>query len=537
MADDCYDQGPRARGEEDITVVPHLLQDTTVVLDVLLSAVLDPALLVGLLNILVIDEPDVHLVTDDAVAPGDDDHDQGITAVIDPGVDANLFVITDREAPLSSAAKQRTVASIEIKDPFFDGSLEMIVRDWHKEHGIDIIYCKHEEFLLRIANLRKLLGIKEGLQPENTVTFRDKVAMKKRAAASQFPVPKYQRIYSPSCLLSFIDCVGLPVIVKPTLGCAPFGVRILRTMTDVTKYLRTDFFAFLRTSLTSEAGQFDMAGQMIAEAYLETATMHHVNGLVDQGKLVAVWPFQCVRSYLNLAQGVAAGSLALVPGDAEYAPIIDATSRLLKCYDLPSRFAFHLEMFRVPSVAAARHQLDNAPVCASDQSRYVLCELGARPPSASLPAMISAHIGSSLDELDFRFSAGLSYSLPALSAQALAASRVGDLLIPPRRYARIVHMPKASAFPTELKRHGVQYVPIAEDGLEYSTYAIDTKPSVARMVARGGMSVEGMTAKLMEAERWFASQIVYEPLGECKGKDGEKKEGLNGSSSNGSSQY
>ncbi|KNE61828.1 hypothetical protein AMAG_07105 [Allomyces macrogynus ATCC 38327] len=493
------------------------------------------------LNILVIDEPDVHLVTDDAGASVDHDHDMGITAFINPGVDANLFVITDHEAPLSTAAKKRTVASLEIKDPFFDGSLEMIVRDWHKKHGIDIIYCKHEEFLLRIANLRKMLGVKEGLQPENTVTFRDKVAMKKRAVASHFPVPKFQRIYSPSCLLSFIDRVGLPVIVKPTLGCASFGVRILRTIADVTKYLRTDFFAFLRTSLTSEAGQFDMAGQLIAEAYLENATMTHVNGLVDQGKLVAVWPFQCVRSYLDLAQGVAAGSLTLVPGDAEYVPIIEATTRLLKCYDLPSRFAFHLEMFRVPSVAAARHQLENAPVGAPDQSCYVLCELGARPPSASLPAMIAAHIGGSFDQLEFRFSAGLAYSLPARSAAELAASRVGDLLIPPRRHARIVYMPRAAAFPVDLKRQGVQYVPIAEDGLEYGTYTIDTKPSVARMVARGDMSVEDMTARLVEAERWFASQIVYEPLSEGKGKskEGEKKgERMNGTSScNGSSQH
>ncbi|KAJ3370703.1 hypothetical protein GGF31_004017, partial [Allomyces arbusculus] len=410
-------------------------------------------------------QPDVHLITDDAGAPADHDHDKGITAIINPGVDANLFVIviTDHMALLSTAAKQRTVASIEIKDPVFDGSLEMFVRDW-QQHGIDVIYCKHEEFLLRIANLRKMLGIKEGLQPENTVTFRDKVAMKKRAMASQFPVPKFQRIYSPSCLLSFIDRVGLPVIVKPTLGCASFGVRILRTMADVTMYLRTDFFAFLRTSLTSEAGQFDMAGQLIAEAYLENATMTHVNGLVDEGKLVAVWPFQCVRSYLDLALGVACGSLTLVPGDAEYAPIIDATTRLLKCYDLPSRIAFHLEMFRVPSVAAARHQLENAPIGAPDRPCYVQCELGARPPSASVPAVIAAHISSSFDQLEFRFSAGLAYSLPARSAAALAASRVGDLLIPPRRHERVVYMPRAAAFPVELKRQGVQYVPLAETG-------------------------------------------------------------------------
>ncbi|KAJ3350277.1 hypothetical protein GGF32_004992, partial [Allomyces javanicus] len=390
------------------------------------------------LNILILDDADGQSVASTVT----------YSSFVKTGIDANLFIITSRKMPLSALDKKLCVAYVQLDCPMFDGSLELIARAWHDQYTIHRIHCKHEELLLRAAHLRRWFGIDEGMQPENTQTFRDKEAMKDRAAAHGFPVPKYQRLDSPPCLLSFIDRVGLPVVVKPTLGCSSVGIHVLRTTADVTKYLRTKFFGHLQQTV-SITGQFDMSGHLLAESYLADAPMYHVNGLVDRGHLVAVWPFQYLRTNLDFAHGSGCGNVALLPGDAMYAEAVDATQSVLACYDLPPRFVFHLELFHVavnhaPQIENARH---------GGKPYFALCELAGRQSSASVPNLIEQLIGTSFAHLEFRFNAGLSYTVPPIPT----GPRVGDLFIPLHAHRQVVAMPTAAAFPDKT----MQYVPIA----------------------------------------------------------------------------
>ncbi|KAJ3363895.1 hypothetical protein GGF31_000643 [Allomyces arbusculus] len=421
------------------------------------------------------------------------------TSFITPGVDANLFIITSRGA-LSAADKAKAVAHVELDCPTLDGSVELIARAWHDQYTLHAVYCKQEDLLLRAAHLRRLLGIADGMQPENTLTFRDKHLMKELAVAHKFPVPKYQRLDSPSCLLAFIDRVGLPVVVKPTLGSASAGIHVLRTMTDVATYLRTEYFGHLASA--SAVGQFDTAGQLLAEAYLADAPMYHVNGFVDNGKLVAVWPFQYLRTNLEFTHGAAYGNVSLPETDAMYNSVVTAATRALACFTLPPRCVFHLELFHVSS--AEHNDRIEHPVHGHD-AYFALCEVAARRPGGSIADLISRLLGTQFAPVEFRFNAGLSYTLPHRDGPA---PRVGDLLVPLRTQSRVLAMPSRATFPLS---PNVAYIPLARPGLEYRGFSVGTLNTAARFVATD-MEYDTMVRDLGMAETWFVRNVVYTPL-------------------------
>ncbi|KNE73147.1 hypothetical protein AMAG_17344 [Allomyces macrogynus ATCC 38327] len=421
------------------------------------------------------------------------------TSFITPGVDANLFIITSRGA-LSAADKAKAVAHVELDCPTLDGSVELIARAWHDQYTLHAVYCKQEDLLLRAAHLRRLMGIAEGMQPENTLTFRDKHLMKDLAVAHKFPVPKYQRLDSPSCLLAFIDRVGLPVVVKPTLGSASAGIHVLRTMTDVATYLRTVYFGHLASA--SAVGQFDTAGQLLAEAYLADAPMYHVNGFVDNGNMVAVWPFQYLRTNLEFTHGAAYGNVSLPETDDMYKAVVDAAKRALACFTLPTRCVFHLELFHVSS--SIHNDRIEHPARGQD-AYFALCEVAARRPGGSIADLISRILGVPFAPVEFRFNAGLDYTLPHRDGPA---PRIGDLLVPLRTQSRVLAMPSRATFPLG---SNVAYIPLARSGLEYRGFSVGTLNTAARFVATG-TEYATMVRDLGMAETWFARNVVYTPL-------------------------
>ncbi|KAJ3357059.1 hypothetical protein GGF32_001181 [Allomyces javanicus] len=441
------------------------------------------------LNLLILDDAGTPTVTSKVT----------YASFITPGVDANLFIITSRGA-LSAADKAKAVAHVELDCPTLDGSVELIARAWHDQYTLHAVYCKQEDLLLRAAHLRRLLGIADGMQPENTLTFRDKALMKDLAVAHKFPVPQYQRLDSPSCLLSFIDRVGLPVVVKPTLGSASAGIHVLRTMTDVATYLRTDYFGHLASA--SAMGQFDTAGQLLAEAYLADAPMYHVNGFVDNGQVVAVWPFQYLRTNLDFTHGSAYGNVSLPVTDPIYTPVVTAAKRALACYTLPPRFVFHLELFHVSSSAHA-DRIEH-PARGHD-AYFALCEVAGRRPGGSIADLISRILGTPFAPVEFRFNAGLAYTLPTRTEPA---PRVGDLLVPLRAQARLLAMPARPTFPLAPT---VAYIPLARAGLVYRGFSVGTLNTAARFVATG-TEYETMVRDLGLAETWFARNVVYTPF-------------------------
>jgi hypothetical protein len=137
----------------------------------------------------------------------------------------------------------------EFLRPTNNGLVELLALKWHKKHRIDRVYTCEEEIVLRAAGIRKLLGLKSGLYPEEALLFRDKAAMKKNCLNKGIPIPKFVVANTPSDMIAFVQETGYPIICKPTLrftipneSCASVGLNVISNDREFEKYLEKDFY-------------------------------------------------------------------------------------------------------------------------------------------------------------------------------------------------------------------------------------------------------------------------------------------------------
>lgn len=157
----------------------------------------------------------------------------------------------------------------EIPHPTSNGRLEIDAFDFHQKHRITSIYTKQEDLILRAAHLREALGI-SGMKPEDALLFRDKVQMKEHLAKAGVKVPPFRRVFSPSNILDFAKKYGYPLVMKPTLGSASGGIRILKNQPDAEDYLTNEFY----DRIDEKGKVLDYSGDVCVEAFVE-GTMFH----------------------------------------------------------------------------------------------------------------------------------------------------------------------------------------------------------------------------------------------------------------------
>jgi phosphoribosylamine-glycine ligase len=190
---------------------------------------------------------------------------------IDDSDDVQLLLITNKA---SERDKLDCLQVVEIEHPTTNGLLELEAFRLNEMHGIDMIYTKQEDLILRASYLRKELNIHpEGLQPEDAIIFRDKALMKNHLKNRGLTVPQFARVYSPANILSFTQKHGFPVIVKPTLGSASAGIRILKDEVDCQNYLANEFY----DRIDDQGKIMDYSGDLIVEAFVVS---HLLNELV-----------------------------------------------------------------------------------------------------------------------------------------------------------------------------------------------------------------------------------------------------------------
>ncbi|KAL7750354.1 hypothetical protein RI367_004127 [Sorochytrium milnesiophthora] len=458
------------------------------------------------LNILVVDDVGTPSVT----------LRQSYTDFVTPQ-EAKLFIVSSKGG-LSKQDKQRSAAYVELASPTADGTLELVALAWHAQHKMDVVYCKQEDLLLRVAHLRQLMGVKDGLQPQQCLAFRDKCIMKQNMTgggssnnnnnSSSVLTPQYKRLMTPSCLLAFIDQVGYPVIVKPTLGSASAGISIIRNHADLQVFLSGKMF----TALDTQGLRMDLSGDMMAEKYLEDAPMFHVNGYMRDGKLVHVWPFQYLRTNLGFTQGTSYGNVSIPPTDPLYAPLVRSVSTMLQRMDKPRNLVFHAELFQV-TADHAKHLVNGHTFSATNS--FALCEVAARRPGGSIASLIQNLVGMPFHKLEFRLNCGLAQSDPALPP----ITRItGDVMIPHRPLSRLQYMPTPESFPFDKASTSplvAQYVPLAKRGHTYIKFDINKLNTAARFVATGeaqDSSFESVVMRLLDCETWFMRNVRYTDL-------------------------
>ena len=101
---------------------------------------------------------------------------------------------------------------------------------------IDWLESNNEYWLLQDARLRQDFHITTGAQPEQVEFFRSKAEMKKYYAKAGVPTARQAMVSTKEALLSFIDEVEWPVIVKPEIGVGAAATWKLENTADVDRF-------------------------------------------------------------------------------------------------------------------------------------------------------------------------------------------------------------------------------------------------------------------------------------------------------------
>lgn len=223
---------------------------------------------------------------------------------------------------------------------------------------IDDVIALSEYDLELGAWLREQLGV-PGLTSEDIARVRDKVTMKTLLSAAGLRVPRFVVVDSPETVRQFASTVGLPLILKPRRGWDSQGVFLVRS----------------EASLESVLREHDLADYECEEFI--TGTMHHIDGVAQNGRVKTLRSARMVASCLDFALGQPSGSVA---NDDEHLEqrFVTYTEGVLAALGIQTS-AFHLEVFLTENNDGLARTLDR------NAEDIVFLEIGARVGGAQIP--------------------------------------------------------------------------------------------------------------------------------------------------------
>ena len=297
-------------------------------------------------------------------------------------------------------------------------------------------------------------------------------------------------IFSPSNILTFIQKHGYPVIIKPTLGSASAGVKLIHSTDQLHAYLGKEFY----DRIDEKGKVMDYSGDMLIEGYVD-GIMYHVNGFAKDGRIVSVFPFQYISTNLNFTQGKAYGNLSINRSDALYTPLVDFAQQVLSSLPCPPFLVFHLELFIT-------------------KGEILLCEIAARRPGGSIALLIDDLLGGKgvFPKLEFRWSNGLEVDPFDLAiAESDLHHRVGDAMIP-LQIGQLASIPSTLSLTDESTTTTI--IPISKVGTIYTGFDINRINTCCRIKYKTSANVafETVLTHLEQSISLTQSLIKYAPL-------------------------
>jgi biotin carboxylase len=217
------------------------------------------------------------------------------------------------------------------------------------------------------------------------------------AESSGIPVPRTRLLHGAVDLLCAAEELSMPLVVKPRLGSAAVGVRILRDADDLR--------AVLSVGLLPAAPRG--APDLIAQEFI-AGDMFHVDGLMQDGRILLDWPS---RYSTGVAESVRPESVVFdvqLPVDDPRTPVLRhlAADVVRALPATPDPTAFHLEAW------------------IADDGRPTFCEIACRPGGGPVIPLFEAAFGVNLSEANYRGQAALPLTRPSVSRPADAAGGV-----------------------------------------------------------------------------------------------------------------
>lgn len=368
-----------------------------------------------------------------------------------------LFMISDRNAVTDPVVSARLFERLECVEHYErSGRVEQLAIEMHREIGFDRIVAVSEFDLIRAGKLRDLLGV-EGQSYASALAFRDKLRMKELVRAAGLAVPEFQRVDTPADVLAFVEKHGLGVVLKPVLGAGATHTYMIRTSQDLDRAMREGVF-----------GPAALPSQFEVESMVD-GVMHHVDGHVQDGKMVALWPSVYVTACHVYASGVMHASHTLAEDNPLAARLCSHVEQVLAALPTPQVTGVHAEIF---------HTVDD---------RLVLCEIASRVGGPRIPDLFRTATGFELIPALIRGQAGHRMEIPS---QCPRPTCVAGFMNIPARAGTLLHAPDVCTEPGVIeyrltKQVGKQYVASTDLGDFASTFLFraDDEAAVRRAIS------------------------------------------------------
>jgi biotin carboxylase len=223
-------------------------------------------------------------------------------------------------------------ADVQVIEGYRDsGCVDYLADRLHRRHSFDRIVATSEYDLLRAARMSTRWGL-PGRPYDEVLRYRDKARMKAALDAHAVPVTRWAAADDVLSLVDAVRALGFPAVVKPRLGAASRGVRIVRGEADLADLVRD----------TAELAGDAPAG-LLVERYV-SGTVFHVDGMIHNGHPVLCWPSQTTPN-LDLTAGRSLVSTMLEPTDRRLREFGAVIGRAVRALGPPDVGLVHAELF------------------------------------------------------------------------------------------------------------------------------------------------------------------------------------------------
>lgn len=275
-----------------------------------------------------------------------------------------LLITQDDPALLPPELGSRLVRAERVGDALDKGQLVAAANELQRLEGpaaqlLGVV----EQLQVPLAEAREQLNL-PGMRPNEALNFRDKTRMKELLRQAGLPVARFRLVDTTEGALRFAAEVGYPLVVKPPAGAA----------SQATFFAHDE--AVLRSALALASAE--ARGAVLLEE-LVTGQEHSFDAFVRDGQLLFYSVSNYLPSCLEVMRNPWMQWVVVLPREHQSQDIADAGARALSVLGLRTGMC-HLEWFRRPN------------------GELVISEVGARPPGAQFPSMISrAHACDCLD--------------------------------------------------------------------------------------------------------------------------------------------
>ncbi len=391
------------------------------------------------------------------------------------GLDQEVHLLCDGASfPAEGRAKyEKFFGHIELVDGYLtSGKVEQKAIEMHEKRQFTHIVAVSEVDLVRAGRLRERFGI-AGQTGDSARAFRDKLLMKATAAAKGIKVPRSRRVNSVMDILEFIDDHGLPVVVKPVMGCGAVNTHIIRTQEKLNEVLALKL-----------GDDPDSLPSLEIEEFV-TGQMYHVDGYVQDSKVVANWPSCYVNACHDFSGGAVLGTHTL-QADNPLAPRINAfVVKLLDALPTPQTTAFHAEVFHTPS------------------DEFILCEIASRVGGPRIPDTYRMATGFDLIDAFIRGQVGVRLGDDQIKAAAAPPKQVGGMLIVPPRVGVLDAAPEVCPL-----SYVEDFIFTGQSGKTFKA-AHDPTDFIAAFLLRAAQDEDEMRRSINGAAAWFGSECRW----------------------------